>query len=470
MAVAGNSVRVVAAGVALAVLVSGCVTDREREIVPNAAILHAYLDDKPEELHRHFTVMLAQGQRNRILNDMRLGLATFAMGRFSLSESLLDDAINGIEAIYANTPEAEKARSIWVKESIKDFKGEPYERVMAYYYRGLLYLRAGDYENARASFKGGMLQDTLAAEEQYRADFALMPFLQGWAAHCSGNELLAAEDFKEFRDINKDTPLPKAEDNVLVLVETGTGPVKYSDGPRLKIRRSGSSETANISWAETPHAKTHAKAETIMLEDIYRQAATRGGRQFDSILEGKADYKNVADSVGDAALIGAAVAAEVAINSGPRYTRPNKKKERERQDEIQQGAAIAAGALVLVGVLSKLTAHAMEVEADTRYWDNLSDRVLGLTVSLPPEVTTLHADFLSPGGNHLRSSELPILRAGRCGIAWVRDGAVTPRNPRAPFSAPPDVMASPVVIPPRPPPPGPVITIPSTETAGTTKE
>ena len=48
---------------------------------------------------------------------------------------------------------------------------------MAYYYRGVLYLRDGDYENARASFKGGMLQDGFAEEEQNRSDFALLSFL-----------------------------------------------------------------------------------------------------------------------------------------------------------------------------------------------------------------------------------------------------------------------------------------------------
>ena len=56
----------------------------------------------------------------------------------------------------------------------------------------LAYLAEGDYENARASFKGGMLQDTLAADEKFNADFASLAFLEGWSSHCMGRKDAAA--------------------------------------------------------------------------------------------------------------------------------------------------------------------------------------------------------------------------------------------------------------------------------------
>ncbi|ARJ65822.1 hypothetical protein WV31_09195 [Magnetospirillum sp. ME-1] len=430
--------------VVIAGLASGCVTTREREVSPAPAVVQAYLEDKPTELRRHFFIAQAQGDRNRVLNHMRLGLASFAMGRDRLAEQLFDDALVGIEAIYADNEEARKARGLWVKEGIKDFKGEPYERAMAYYYRGLLYLKAGDYENARASFKGGMLQDAFAEEEQYRADFALMPFLQGWAAHCSGNESLAAEDFKEFRAINKDAPLPRDHDNVLVLVETGTAPVKISDGPRLKIKRSGSTETVSIAWTDPDRPKDHPTGNAVLLEDIFRQASTRGGRPFDSILEGKAEYKDTADTVGNVALIGAAVAAKVATDR-PRYRET--KEQREARQQAQAGAALVGAGLAVIGGLSKLFASTIESQADTRYWDNLSDRVQGLTLALPDKVATIDVSFQSPGGAPLETVARPIQRAGKCGLVWARHGSAVPRNPRAPNSVPAEVMASPVVIP-----------------------
>lgn len=437
---------VIAAG-----LLGGCASGREREESPPPAVVQAYLADKPTELRRHFYIAQAQGERNRVLNDMRLGLATFALGRDSLSEQLFDDALQGIEAVYAESEEARKARSLWVREAIKDFKGEPYERVMAYYYRGLLYLKAGDYENARASFKGGLLQDSFAEEEQYRADFALMPFLQGWAAHCSGNDSLAAEDFKEFRAVNKDAPLPRETDNVLVLVETGAGPVKLSDGPRLKIRRSGSTETARISWKDPASSKEHPQENAVLLEDIFRQASTRGGRPFDAILEGKAEYKDVADTVGNIALVGAVLAAKVAVDSGPprrRHGVRESKEQRERREQVQGGAAMAAAGLAVIGGLSKLFANSIESQADTRYWDNLADRVQGLTMTLPDKVAELSVEFRTPGGERLDTVRAAVVRAGKCGIVWARHGSPPiPRNPRAPNSVPPDLMAAPIIIP-----------------------
>ena len=51
-------------------LLGGCVTAREQEAKLDAGLVHAYIDDKPPELRRHFFIAQAQGQRNRILNDI----------------------------------------------------------------------------------------------------------------------------------------------------------------------------------------------------------------------------------------------------------------------------------------------------------------------------------------------------------------------------------------------------------------
>lgn len=451
-----------AGATALAATLAACQTAREQEAQVKPEVAHAYLEDKPAELKRHFMVALAQGKRNEVLNDMRLGLASMELGQSALAERLFDEALGDIETVYADNPEASKARGLFTRELSKDFKGEPYERAMAYYYRGLLYLQAGDYDNARASFKGGFLQDSFSEEDQNRADFGLLQYLQGWASRCRGNTTTADDDFREFRAINATFPLPGKDDSVLVLVETGSAPVKFSaadrntDTPKfLKFRRASSTETARLTLVDKvapPPAAPAKKGEKAkpaplpaemtrqvplpMLEDVYFQAATRGGRQFDSILAGKAQFKEGSDVVGNVALTGAAVAAAYSANTNDR-----------RQ---QRDAAAAAGALLLVGLVAKGMAAATEAEADTRYWDNLPDRVYATTLALPTGTDRLSVDFLAADGSLLRTREAAITRAGPCGIAWARGETAMPANPRAPYSAPKESMYMPVVIPPRP--------------------
>lgn len=430
--------------VSVAIILGGCVTTREREATVAPGVVHSYIDDKPPELQQHFYVSLMQGQRNRVLNDMRIGLAAFQMGQDDLSAKLFDEALVNIEAVYADTESAKKARGLFTKELAKDFKGEPYERAMAYYYRGLLYILAGDYDNARASFKGGMLQDAFAEEEQYRADFELMAFMQGWAARCGGNASLAEEDFKEFHELSESFPLPNEEDNVLVLAETGSAPIKFSanDGNStkerfLKVRRGGWNTDVVVSFPDFGGKMLEHSVD--MLGDVFKQASTRGGREFDSILAGKVQFKATANVVGDVAMVGAAVAASHAAQHNDR------------------DAAIAAGAILLVAVLAKAAAEAAEPDPDTRYWDNLPDQVHGMTLALPENINSLSVKF----GN-AEPRDVEIRRAGRCGLAWGRSETAIPNNPRAPNSAPTDQMTMSVVIPPKP--------LPGAETEDAPKE
>lgn len=415
----------------------GCVTAREQEKPQSPAVEQSFLADKPRTLHPHLLVMMRQGPRNQVLNDMRIGLGALDMGEDALASSLFDDALDRIESVYSDKPDAAQARSLWAKESVKDFKGEPYERAMAFYYRGLLYLRAGDYENARASFKSGVLQDAFAEENQHRADFGLLIFLEGWASHCNGDHGLAQESFDEFKRINSAFRPPAKTDNTLLLIESGSAPVKTNGlGAKPAKPKGYLMFHAGIS-ADLPRIQASGGkglGSPLLLENILFQATTRGGRPIDSIVAGKAQFKDVAGGIGNVLIVGSVGAAHVAGSNQDR------------------NAAYAAAGLLLAGLLAKGVESAVEADADTRYWDNLPDKVFGLTAALPDGTKEIPLEFVNSFGEveaH-KSKAAPLLGKGRCRLAWARSDSAFPYAPRAPNSVPLDVMMEAIAVPPMP--------------------
>ena len=394
----------------------GCasVSPRERETVVPAPVLAAYLADKPEPLHPHYSMVLVQGPRNAVLNEMRSGLASYELGGLDAATRSFDRVLNGIEAIYADNADAKKARELFTRESYKDFKGEPYERAMAYYYRGLLYMNEGDYQNARASFKGGILQDAFAEEEQNRADFALLIFLEGWASHCAGDPGLARESFAEVTNLKSEFAAPGPDDNVLVIVETGSAPVKYADGPKRQLLRYRRGEGVEETGARIEVAGDTRPAFAI--EDVYFQASSRGGRPVEYILEGKAKFKEgteTAATVGKTLGLATALAGLAAGN---------------------RNVALAGAGIVALGFIAEGIASTMKPEADARYWDNLPDKVHVLVLSLPAQALGVRAEILDGAGEPIAglAKTAQVKFSGRCGLAWMRSRTAVPGDVRAP--------------------------------------
>jgi len=441
---------------ATALSLSACVTTRENEASVPETQLREYLADKPKELHKHFAVNLMQGQRNQALNSMRLGLATLEMGNDQLATELFESALGVIETVYADNEAAKAARSVFTKETVKDFKGEPYERAMAYYYRGLIHLRRGEYEDARVAFRRGEFQDSLSEEDQNRSDFGLMNYLMGWAAQCAGRSDVAADDLKVYQSLQRNVAPPSGDDNVLILVETGNSPIKISDVdpssnrpwflkfarggqadqpwvvlPEKVMPRSDQKNARNRKGTAAPAAQIQYREEPLhVLEDIYYQASTRGGRQFDYVLKGKAQFKDTANTAGTVMLATGTTAMTYGMASG------------------NDNAAVAGAIVALMGVMAKAAADAAEPDADTRYWDNLPDRIHARSAKLPDDVTSLRVIVKSEANNTvLKEMDVPIVRQGQCGVAWARATTAMPQTVRAPNSVPPELMSAPVNLP-----------------------
>ncbi len=369
----------------------------------------AYLADKPVEMHSMLTAVVANPPEDRVVHQMRAGLAAMEAEHDALAGALFDDALLTIEAVYGGDERAEEARSMFSAEDSKVFRGEPYERAMAYYYRGILDLKAGDYENARASFRSGSLQDTLAAQEEYQADFSLLDFLDGWASQCNGNRELAAESFEIATMRNDDLQRPDPDDTVLVLADLGNGPVKHADGEYGELLRlePGSNPVAVSVSVRSEEGATALPNQ----ESIAWQATTRGGRAFDHILANKATFK---EDMADTAEVSAAMALATAEMSST-YS---------AMGDHDSGMAAAGASLVmgLIAIGSSIASEATEAAADTRQWDNLPDRVV---------YGTFNADEVSSSSQiEIAGAASAGVRTGgsACTIYWLRAPATSLGN------------------------------------------
>lgn len=364
----------------------------------------AFAQAKQPELQPFYRALYLEGERNAVLNLKYLGLAAMSLGDERTAAVSFDLALERIEAIYADDPNAEKARSLWNEEKVKDFKGEPYERAMAYYYRGLLYAKAGDYQNARASFLAADRHTSLAAREKYDASFAMMNWLAAWASWCDG-DVARAQDLRQ-RAILQDASLGALshDKRFLVLVDAGVGPVKGASGPYRELLTITANTAAadEVTQVESSSPDFRLSTAPVAAGDVAQQATTRGGRPVQAILDGKAQFKSGADTVGNVSLAVGQAALQQALLS-------------DNRGMAQLGAFGS-----LLGLAAKIAAQATTPAADTRGWTSLPDKLwVGQADALPAAGTQIRVG----SSNGLTSAVVtPHLTgsSGQCGLAWAR--------------------------------------------------
>lgn len=409
--------RVIRAGTGLLVLLmlGGCASMGSQEAehkIPKTKMT-AWLANKPRPARRLYRMVLIQGKRDRVLNEERSGLAAFQLHSWTAAEQSFDDAITRIETVYADNPSAKKARSKFAKESVKDFKGQPYERAMAFYYRGLLYLVDGDYENARASFKGGLLQDTMAENKTFSQDFAILSYLSGWASQCNGEPSLAKAAYAEALTHRSSLETPNPDDNALVIYESGQGPIKAAVGKykdKLAIAKGRQQKLPDgVMVADNADA---ADKELGLGADLFFQATTRGGRKAHDILVAKAKFKQGMATGG----VVLATAGLTTMDSGLYSNNSNMEA--------------AGAAMEVAGLLAGIISHATHPEADARYWDNLPGKLYVTT--LPADKTNRYV--ISTGAGHMQT--VKAIGKGHCKLVWARSRSALKVPERAPHSSP----------------------------------
>jgi hypothetical protein len=393
-----------ALSIMVATTMSGCASINQAYVaIPEDT--QAFVGNKPAELQPFLRTMFEEGERNAVLNQDRLGLAAIETKNYDVAAHALDNAISGIDAIYSDNAAAEDARSKFNEEKVKDFKGEAYERAMTYYYRGLLYLRTGEYDNARAAFLGASLQDKFSEDQTYNQDIAVMDYLAGWASMCMGDKSAAEDHLRRATTINPGlAPLTTNPPKHLAIMETGYAPIKVLSGKYSEILQF----TDNAANLKTHPHLFMADTETgnpILASDLLFQATTRGGRVVDSINAGKAEFKENSENL---AMVGAGVAVASAVMSS----------------YIPFSGYISLGSSV-VSMVSGGVASATTPAADARRWEGLPKQIYLASIDTPPtdpSTLTMKLDTAAPGVSLYTSGvSIPFpmqAQNGGCGFSW----------------------------------------------------
>ena len=328
------------------------------------------------------------GRQHRVLLQMAAGRAAFLRGDWAMAEALFADAQQEIETIYADNPKAQAARRLFVPESTKDFKGDPYERAMLGIYLGLIDLSRGEFDNARAGFRFAQLQDTLSASEQYQDDMALAQYLVGWTYWCEGKPQSAEEEFARARQLRPGLASPAPEDRMLMLAEVGAAPVKFRSGTYGELQMVRRGEPTSLQQVAFRIQGANGAGQLLpawLAEDVYFQASTRGGAAVDGIRAGKASFRKGADGVATAgATVGTAALGVSAVAAYAGHS------SRELA-----GVGLVAGVIALA---AKGVASGTETQADIRYWVNLPEKVYLRTAPLPPEAAVVEVGYYTGGG------------------------------------------------------------------------
>jgi hypothetical protein len=143
----------------------------------NPSAVGTYLNGNRDQAVADTRTYVRKDKQARALQLCRLASMLWATGDAKGADQAL---VQAVQIMQDFAPDGE-FRAMVGQESLKQWKGEPYEKMMAFLTLGALRLASGDDGNALAMFKSAALADSGTAQERYRGDFIAAYALQSLA-------------------------------------------------------------------------------------------------------------------------------------------------------------------------------------------------------------------------------------------------------------------------------------------------
>ncbi|NQT19325.1 MAG: tetratricopeptide repeat protein [Planctomycetes bacterium] len=230
----------------------------------------------------------AENDKNYGFWELARGDLFFAWGDRQHSDSRLRNGLQVMNQIESDSREDE---AVILNECLRTYRGFPYERAAAFFYRGICQFQLGHYSNALAAFRAALAEDleTHNDDPAVREDFIAAYYMAALCHKCLGEPEEAEANLRSARARFPDHPLLQEgalEGNLVVLGSVGIGPWK-EQGAFWTIKvRAGVVPTGRLEM----HCNEKLAGELHEVTDFLVQA--------DSHKAGKATGAAVARAVG----------------------------------------------------------------------------------------------------------------------------------------------------------------------------
>lgn len=223
---------------AAATIALGCAPTQEEVRAKHG--VRQYLNGNFAGATRTLAPLAEKADENYVLNNLRLGATALAEHDFDSAESAYYKAYQVLNQTNVNDA-GRQARAVWLSESSKVWRGEPFERAVANFQLGLIYYSRGDYNNARGAFENALfkLRDYKKTEKEddsrQEGDFAVALLMLGrvWTHLDRPDE--ASRYFDRVKQLRPTMSaladaMADLRNNTLLFIDYGFGPRKIDSG------------------------------------------------------------------------------------------------------------------------------------------------------------------------------------------------------------------------------------------------